>query len=1115
MTETIRSFNNSIDACVFRLDLYCDSSLFNVTDATDVGLYELRIDEALSGDSSAEVLIYSRVPASTAALSAAIGKEALLTISRREKIRKDDSKVQDANRFFKGVVTDVSVIGALFQGSVKKSVTAGAAPKWTEAFAYRITLKPGIALLANTRRTRCITDNVAAGAVSVVMKDNGLTVHSLKAQSDTAEDLTQMLIFEQRDESDLAFIRRLLHTYGLNLRIGQPAKASEEIRYDLSRTWVYGADTEPPKLKADQFILTSWHMNLGTPPDAVTVNGTDGGGEISVAATKKHIVQVPDSPFRGKRAVSKAGTGASLDVTRETQIGNKLRDSTRCRIAGAIEAAARRRAIRADGEVEALAIVPGVNIVVKGFNASADTEGTVFYITRASMYCRTTWPTTLVALPQGRSSSSSFSQKVEAVEYASDEICGSFAPEPAPETQRAAGLYQGTVTKVSGSIVSAQDMSDTPALFNVQIQGTGATVVAETLRLLSQGSGATPAMPREGDQVLLTGDQGRYWILGVIGKSTAAASEISRVRADALDAVGFAGAASSVTLRSTSPDALSRVIDLMISGDLFRVITVLAWKANKADLLAAWEKDRLTVDAVLREYWTAKQNLENELQSSSKDKISAALAAFETKAKAVSKKAAEIAKTYDKLFISNKKLQTTGELTISSQGELGEYSKKHLVVADDKYLLNADSAYISADEINLSAKTKISLSVGGSKITISRDGVNLASNKWMHGAKGAFSSTISCDSTKGVTIMGMALNFKGTFSSGISDCFGGSVKASYGNVSISGNEVGTKTNQMWQMLYNLCDFTLMSALQAAASTPSTKAQEELSATIMTQIIVSQIILEVKKVYTSWTTKKSEHVWTVVETIIDVIDLVEIFMNAEEAIRQAVYVSQDRKSEYVNVYDKVLGNSNVSPRDLCRLATFAGKLTVMLNTVIPLIMKTSATATGASIKVSSGAGMKVDVADFTVGSQKGITQYVSPASGLPDLSTGTAADIVLPALQLARDAISQTTAINIDSRSLTGTNIFAPKLDMAAATTLTTKATNVIQNSAGWAVDAKLGVVDVKNMTRLYNTDLITITSSTEKITSKTINNSVVINNNALEPGLTHEISVGRPLTSAC
>ena len=70
--------------------------------------------------------------------------------------------------------------------------------------------------------------------------------------------------------------------------------------------------------------------------------------------------------------------------------------------------------------------------------------------------------------------------------------------------------------------------------------------------------------------------------------------------------------------------------------------------------------------------------------------------------------------------------------------------------------------------------------------------------------------------------------------------------------------------------------------------------------------------------------------------------------------------------------------------------------------------------------------------------------------------------------------------------------------MAAATTLTTKATNVIQNSAGWAVDAKLGVVDVKNMTRLYNTDLITITSSTEKITSKTINNSVVINNNALE-----------------
>lgn len=1036
----------------------------------------LRIEEALCQPGRAQAELLSPSPANAAALKALLGKFALAKL-----------ELNGRTRTFGGRITGVRAHGILFfapEGSDRK-----------DAYRYSIVIEPSAALLKNNRRTRSFTGLSVPDVVRRVLKDAGMPPEEDASILNDA-DFASALAVEQCGESDWRFIERLLAFSGLNLRFVHDSASPADPKVYLSKGWQFGEDAKKIETYSARGTgaLLSWSMSTDCAATDVEIGGMsmalNGARGTEPADMPDLTVHLDAAPFRVPRSQSVSGDAAhDLFVNSER--------TERQRAQAALAAGVRLSAERWRGAVRTLDFTPGSKFEVSDFFGEGVRNS--FVVVKSKLECRTVWPTTFAAPPHASGSLmlEDFECRIEAADVSGS--CGSFAFDPSLFEQSAAAgappvaLYRGTICAAGGetpmpAAVSSLDQSNAPVILWTALEGASTPVPAE---LAVAGGEGRVRRPRPGESVLVAASGGRYWIIGSLAAAIEPANVLGRIRSDAFDACRFghgsqATGRAEVVIRERARSLNDRAIDLLLSGDADRFIRSRASVANSRTLLEAWISKSAGFQSAAQGFLDAEGAYARALELASKGAMPSATLAklcsdYQVQAKALSDKADEMVRTFGGLLGDEsglplaEKNNAPAEENAGASGEAAQEdderkeseaeaeqggaessdssAKQDISINANRIQLQADqevlslgtldanctAATIVADNITITATKALSLSVGGNKITIDMNGVNIVSNKWMHGASGAFDAAIRLDSASGISMSGMTIAAKAGLQCAMADALGGSIATKFGNATIAANSFSVSTNPLYSMIGNLTEFVALTTLEAGAATSSSKDAANLSATIYCGQMLSGLGRDLERFVSSFSKNVLSANGGWVEFIVDTLSLVHGMI--DEALTAMFMVDSLRT---VQGKDSILsryaaGSKTLTVRDAFRLAALAAKISTMLVAVIPLMAKISSLTATAKLSLTPGSGFEIQGKAFALAVQQSINQYISPTAAIP-----------LPA-QIGRiydwiGTLSQSlVTILARQANLTGEVIRAPRREVTVLNSSETAAVNSEQS----------------------------------------------------------------------
>lgn len=811
-------------------------------------LHEIELKERLSAPFSlfADVLLPKPLPRKT--LRNILGEKTKITI-RAKLISSENGKTLYATRFVNGIVTKMRYEGIIFSGTADS--------ERTNCARYRLTVEPVLSLLAKTRKTRTFRKLSPHEVIVSILKDYDIQPDISLVENDG--DKNQF--FQQQGESDLNFIHRLMRLYGLNYNFIHKDEGWDPLLV-ITNKWRF----EPGDDCSAKVLYTDEEQAKTTYSDPLFLQGSvssDEAGKIYIRrwimeeACSAQSVNVGMDASNEEEEVLSWTMGDGLNQY-ETYYGKVPLENDRRRTTRLLKASLARENSLWRGETDSLSVSPGSLVQLQGIFGD-DNESLTALTVQTELFIRSSWPNDLAFPPQEDLNAKPLVIQMQSLERMDDEDCGSFALITAVQDKlyspQAASIYRGVVCRnedAEGNLCSENETAqEFPTDVRVRIDGVKEPVTAMVTLAVGGDSSGFRYFPREGDNVLVAGFGGRWFIVSYLPELNAIdlPAGLRRQRLNSSEwrqseGVGDYGLSESGSVNqiSMTHNASKRdlALDLLLNGDVENYLQTRAISENNTDLFNVLEIIRTTgisseldtrigdgyacgYKKTVNAYLNAQKKV-YELQTAQNEQ--AFSGGNELRSEEQNTALSELNRTWNNLCnvadyladstdstdstdsglsqeYSKVKVTSKGDVEIKASNENGLLScssKDTWVSADDRLLLKSDGT------VKIVAENKIHLQVGFNSLTIDNNGIVIRSLKGAKMQGGFLDSMIKLDSYSGVSISGLTTSMRGCLSATVSDGLGGSFTATRGSTRMGGCECAIATCNRYSAIKNGISF---------------------------------------------------------------------------------------------------------------------------------------------------------------------------------------------------------------------------------------------------------------------------------------------------------------------
>ena len=947
-----------------------------------------------------------------------LGKQVSLTI------RQYINNGKTCSRFLSGIISGYKNKGVIYSKAVSASLGSGRAT----CVCYEFTVEPAISAATYGKKSRTFRNQTIIDVIKAIGNEYGTEfINALESFDERLS--SKNTVYHQSNESDLAFIGRLLVSYGLNYYFINDKDSFEPKVYLTDRdtfkpfSTVYYNDTEKDSASVQECILA----HVGQPENIISLSNFEvtehaNHKEFSESRLSSYGYEYNKSYGDGEEIIDKSLIRSSLK-TYFKNIGSYW-----------------------SGSGGHCSLMAGAKLSVSGFSTD-DNDKLSCLIARSSLYCKSPWPVSM-ALPDYKG----FDEKEKSLIQFFDGViiedtgepvysCGTIGDLclPVKDSSNTGDIIlKGTVSPSTDFFNNSNNSSDLIVAFVCDLNGV-VNSSDNVLQIAGESNENVPTMfyalpesdleldstvkkdkvitvnfvapiggkvgrihyfPHIGDKILLGYIANKYYLLGYLSTY----SDITGIgenlkeyltnrtvfrRETALSNGNIQAHELSMSDVSSLSDNISNcIMDKTIDGFIEYYID---GDANKR---TAYESTPITISG--KSYSSLKLACKeskaytdacSKYASTSNSDKNAAKTAMDNAKSDLQKADNELLNNYNSVLeatnsiisslkissesSSSMKLKTDGNLNLSSLGNTAvSTGEDYSIVSNGDITIKASKEGNGGIEI-VSYKS-ISLKSGSSSITINPNGITLMSRKWAAGT-GPFDAAIYMDSISGVNIAGAATSLTSLYSTTIADALGGVVSARGGSLSLRGNTISLDTNNGINALVNLGVAITDSALQCITIYKEAKDGCEYT---------KYGVDEIKNIYNNVlgcigvankANKSNNKAWIWASGLIT-----EALKFIADVIDMTVLVLITNKSEFL---DKPCHEgSNVTGRDSLRLASMSAKLATTLLGMTGLIGKmawTHASSIGIdkNIRIDSAKSEKV-----TINSQ----EFISPGAGIPQV-----------------------------------------------------------------------------------------------------------------------------------
>lgn len=750
---------------------------------SDLVICGLKLEEGLSKPYRAEITALSETVRSPAKLrDDTLGHRVTLKIVQAIE---DEGTV---TRYLNGVITAAAHLGTKIANEEIVSF-CGTAKRRLSSF--RIVIEPQLAALAYARRTLDYPDTTPLGVIKAVLGRNKIDF-SAEGQFLAQEEYSGKVRFVQRDETDLAFIERIMSRYGISYTFTHSSKGNERV--------VLSDGADYPALSPLEFNGLDDYSDGNEL--AFSTEKTKGMYRITdfTAESKLGFVGLKDGfirPAQTKQIEHEEGDTGSTRIwlrnERPAAYGEDVDDSTVDkdleRYAKATKAALKLADDDWHGETPHIAAMSGKVLKIASFvdGADADDEPVKARVTSTSLNAD------LLAKDDDV-----FRLSFKAMDFADDLQEKRWVPTPASDKAVASSLIEAVVCDRNGKFDDSQTINtivtsphatpEMPWVFLVRNPNPGSEDGVNVLIdvAMTQPLGGKRAglyrFPRVGERVfvMLAGD--RAVLMGYVPDRTNSFSDFPEN--------GDKWARQSTALRFTPPteeqkangayseigfsyakSAAEALEQRIIDGTAFSFLLSIAVAANDNSWYNAVINDELP---------RIKEAHDNYFNTPGKDSSDA-----------VASLAEELSSKYMLDYFG---AGTGTMLRLRSNGSIVQYAPDGIDISTNGSLriTARDITICGRTEVNIQGEGAVHMSSGASTASVNPDAVLLRSRRVLD-VPGAYDSAVTVDAINGVSVTGANVSAKGLFTAEMRDALGAGVTAADGELMISGAAVDLST----------------------------------------------------------------------------------------------------------------------------------------------------------------------------------------------------------------------------------------------------------------------------------------------------------------------------------
>lgn len=761
----------------------------------DLVVSGLKLEEGLSRPYRAEISAFTATPRSPAKLRDD-------TLGRRVTVKITEA-VEDAGkvtRYLNGVITSAAHLGSRVQNEEIASFCGTDKRRLTSV---RLIVEPQLKSLAFSRRTMDYPDTTPLGVVKAVLSRSRIDFNADNSFL-ASEEYSGKVRFVQRDETDLAFIHRVMARYGLSYTFTHSSKGTERM--------VISDGGDYPPLSPLEFEGLSGYSDGQEIAFSTEKTGSGVFHLLGFSAeSRMGYTGVKDGflrPAQTKPLEKEAGDASSDRVWLRNEApagyGEDVDDTTLDkdfeRFTKASETAMHLAENVWSGETSHVAAMPGRILKITGFvdGTDEDDEPVKARVTGAVLAAN------LLAKDE-----EVFHIRFDAMDFADDLKDKRWVPtqtnasandkrEVMSDKCGGVSLLEAVVCDRSGKFDDSQTLNtivtsshatpEMPWVFLVRNPNPGANDddnklidVVMTQPLGGKRSGLY-RFPRVGERVfvMLTGD--RAVLMGYVPDRTGSFSDFPEN--------GDKWARQSTSLRYSPPteektadgkyceiglsyhhSAVEAMEQRIIEGTAFSFLVSIAVAANNNRWFnSVYNNAKAKIDKAHDDYFNQPGKESSE---------------------AVTSLANELVSTYD---LEDYGSAAGAVLRLRSSGSIVQYAPDGIDISTDGSLrISArDITIYGRNDVDVQGDASVHVSSGASTTSVNPDGVVLRSRRVID-APGAYDSAVTVTAIDGVTVTGANVSARGLFSTQMVDALGAGVTTTDGELMLSGAAIDLST----------------------------------------------------------------------------------------------------------------------------------------------------------------------------------------------------------------------------------------------------------------------------------------------------------------------------------
>ncbi|MDR2480846.1 MAG: phage late control D family protein [Spirochaetaceae bacterium] len=364
-------------------------------------------------------------------------KAQLTVLTKTRRVQKDLRELLDQNvslvisqRIASGTVVRSRNLHGVITGIVNLGVVTGGNNEF--CYRYCITIESELARLRWTRFSRPYYGKTPADIIEEILSKYDIC-GQFADEYVNRSTFSKNLMFEQSNESDLAFIERIMGLYGLSWMFvhNNPAAESNTGRADLYFSegerfplpfYEYSDKRQIPEIVQFDFVdydeahnlwkMDAWSMENAIGVDGLEITASYPGSNYGSQEWKHGDVKA------GRRYCSYDSLFHGFDHrTEKTEVDADIK-----RIISARSVSFALKQEKWTGKAGNLALAPGLQFKLRHFNGVGDSAAQDAVVTGARVYARSLWPRELSAPPQDIETGERANVEFTALDWGEDSI---------------------------------------------------------------------------------------------------------------------------------------------------------------------------------------------------------------------------------------------------------------------------------------------------------------------------------------------------------------------------------------------------------------------------------------------------------------------------------------------------------------------------------------------------------------------------------------------------------------------------------------------------------------------------------------------------------------------